>query len=151
MPLGYRLVHDLTYDGELVVDLTVGPQLARAVMAAGRRFQQPRGRLPGREPAAMVVAGRPSTDLDLTQLTAGAASRLRPGGSLAVVHPHNQTVLAETVAAGRAAGLTYLQHIVASTQPAGASNRPPIHSDVIILRRPDTPTDPTIDEEDHHV
>jgi hypothetical protein len=134
--LGYRLVQNLTYPRDLVVDLTIGPQLARAVISSHRRSQLPRGRLSGREPAALIVAGWPSMRPHLAELTERAVHRLRPGGCLAVVHRHGDpSIQPQIIAAGRAAGLAYLQHIVASTEPVGGAEPLPIHSDVILLTR----------------
>lgn len=134
--LAYRLVQNLTHPGDLVVDLTIGPQLARAVIASRRRSQLPRGRLAGSEPAALIVAGWPSMRLHLSELAERCFDRLRPGGCLAVVHRHGDpTLQPHIIAAGRAAGLSYLQHIVASTEPAGGADPLPLHSDVILLTR----------------
>ena len=150
-PLGYRLVQNLTYPGDLVVDLTIGPQLARAVIASHRRSQLPRGRLAGREPAALIVAGWPSMRLHLGEVAQRSIRRLRPGGCLAVVHRHHDpSIQPQIIAAGRAAGLAYLQHIVASTEPAGGTEPLPIHSDVILLIRSRHPRTETIDTFDDH-
>ena len=45
--MGVRLVHNLTHRSDLVIDLSVGPQLARAVVAAGRRSHLHTPRQPG--------------------------------------------------------------------------------------------------------
>jgi hypothetical protein len=154
--LGYRLVQNLTYPGDLVVDLTIGVQLARAVIASRRRSQLPRGQLSGSEPAALIVAGWPSMRLHLAELAERSFHRLRPGGCLAVVHRHGDpTIQPQIIAAGRAARLSYLQHIVASTEPVGAAEPLPIHSDVILLTRSrragaePIDTEDTFDTEDH--
>lgn len=147
--LGYRLVQNLTYPRDLVVDLTIGQQLARAIFASRRRRQIPKGRLAGSEPAALIVAGWPSMRPHLAELTERALHRLRPGGCLAVVHRHGDpSIQPQIIAAGRAAGLAYLQHIVASTVPVGGADPLPIHSDVILLTRSRRTRTDTIDTDD---
>lgn len=141
--LGVRLVHNLTHRGELIVDLTTGPQLARAIIAAGRRshLQSPRALGVGREPAALVVTGWPLTGQTPADFFGRCRTILRERGCAAVVLAHGDPALpADVVAAARAAGLGYLQHVVAATdrsrRHAGSGGRLDIHTDLLILSQP---------------
>ncbi|HEU5110673.1 MAG TPA: hypothetical protein VFT95_19200 [Micromonosporaceae bacterium] len=145
-PLAVRLVHNFTHPGELIVDATDGTQLARAIIAAGRRRLAPTD-APAYPigQAALLVAAWPVGD----PATADAVGRwippLRDGGSLAVVLPHTgPTAQADLVAAGHDAGLAYLQHIVAVTSTSargarrggrGGHTRLRVHSDILVLTR----------------
>jgi hypothetical protein len=137
--LGVRLVHNFSHPTELIVDLTDGPQLARAIIAAGRRshLHHPAAIRRRAEHAALVVTDwtQPNADEFLTW----CRSLLREHGCVAIILDHTGPVEpAEVIAAGRRAGLSYLQHVVAVTAtPAhrtGASLH--VHTDVIILIRP---------------
>ncbi|MEV5691757.1 hypothetical protein [Micromonospora globbae] len=78
--MGMRLVHNLTHPSDLVIDLAVGPQLARAVIAARRRshLHTPRRAGWGREAATLIVTGWPVADTSPAELTSNPASRRWP-------------------------------------------------------------------------
>ncbi|MFI9531153.1 hypothetical protein [Micromonospora rosaria] len=143
--MGVRLVHNLTHPCDLVVDLTVGPQLARAVIAARRRSHLHPARLFGwgPEPAALIVAGWPPDDTSPRGFFARCRTGLVPGGCVAVLLPHGDVTLpVDVVIAAKRAGLAYLQHIVAAGQAPrrGQRTQLDIHTDVLILTR--SATDP---------
>jgi hypothetical protein len=139
--MGVRLVHNLTHPTELIIDLSAGPQLARAIIAAGRRSHlqdsQPFGW--GWQAAALIVTGWPTAD----SATPGeffdrCRSSLEPGGCVAVLLPHGDVILpVDVVIAAKQAGLAYLQHIVAADRPPrrGQQTQLDIHTDVLILTR----------------
>jgi hypothetical protein len=136
-----RLVGNYTRPGGLVVDLTAAATLP-----------------PPGHPVALVITGSPQAPEALTAHLAGCAASLHPGGCVAVVLPSARTPdqLGHVVAAGRAGGLTYLQHIVVAHQltphVTSADGRPRtdprlaawgrphlrVHTDLIILRRPES-------------
>ncbi|OHV40838.1 MULTISPECIES: hypothetical protein [Pseudofrankia] len=84
-------------------------------------------------PAGLVIdhpTPTPTAPTTLLPRFVGLAAQLRPGGFLLTVHPPASgplDPLAATIAAARAAGLRYLQHIVALTTPisSGALTPPP--------------------------
>jgi hypothetical protein len=105
----------------------------------------------------LVITGWPDQPDAGPAHVAGCAGGLQPGGCVAVVLPTTRTPeqLGQVVAAGRAAGLTYLQHIVVAHQltpyaPTAhgrrrahpgvewGGSRPRVHTDVLILRAPVT-------------
>jgi hypothetical protein len=133
--MGVRLVHNLTHPGQLIIDLTEGPQLARAVIAAGRRshLQARRQMGWGKEPAALIVTGWPDTRVLGQEFFALCRAKLLPGGCVAVLLAHGNPVLpADVVAAAKAAGLHYLQHVVAATGATDGLSQLDIHTDVLI-------------------
>ncbi|WP_249412221.1 hypothetical protein [Micromonospora endophytica] len=144
--MGVRLVHNLTHPSDLIIDLAVGPQLARAVIAAHRRSHlHPHRHLGwGREPAALIVTGWPPGDTTATgEFFVRCRASLQPGGCVAVLLPHGEvTVPVDVVIAARRAGLAYLQHIVAADRPPrpGRRTQLDIHTDVLILTRSATAT-----------
>jgi hypothetical protein len=140
-PLADRLVHNFTHPGDLVIDATGGTQLARAIIAGGRRRLIYAGRHPDGHAdgpaggpshptspvyptytarpdggAALLVAAWPVGEPTTVDAFVRWASPLHDGGCLAVVLPHTDpTVHADLVTAARGAGLAYLQHVVAVT------------------------------------
>lgn len=132
---GVRLVHNLTHPGQLIIDLTDGPQLARAVIAARRRshLQSARQMGWGKEPAALIVTGWPETRVLGGEFFALCRAKLLPGGCVAVLLPHRNPVLpADVVSAAKSAGLHYLQHIVAATGATDGLSQMDIHTDVLV-------------------
>ncbi len=147
-PMGVRLVHNLTHPSDLIIDLTVGPQLARAIIAARRRshLQTPSTTGWGREAAALIVTGWPLTPDAGTpaEFFARCRAQLVPGGCVAVLLAHGDPVLpVDVVVAAKKAGLAYLQHIVAAdhTPARGHRTQLDIHTDVLILSQPTTEAD----------
>ncbi|MFI7609262.1 hypothetical protein ACIBTV_29695 [Micromonospora sp. NPDC049366] len=138
--MGVRLVHNLTHPGDLIVDLTHGPQLARAIIVARRRSHLP-VRLTGwgREAATLIVTGwPPESGRPLAEFLDLSRRALLPGGCVAVLLPHGDPVLpVDVVIAAKQAGLGYLQHIVAADRPPrrGDHTQLDIHSDVLIMTR----------------
>jgi len=135
--MGVRLVHNLTHPGELIIDLADGPQLARAVIAARRRshLQTARQTGWGREPARLIVTGWPLDDLVPVEFFGRCQDALLPGGCVAVLLRHDVIAPVEVIIAAKAAGLAYLQHIVAADRPPrrGQETLLDIHTDVLIL------------------
>jgi hypothetical protein len=155
LPLAQRLVANYTYRHDLVLDLTIGPQLARAAMSAHRRTHQLHpdqldASEGGREPAALAVAAWPA-DEQPPQWLSTCAAQLTPGGCLVLVLATGEvTIHPRLVTAARTAGLTYLQHIIAAHQLRSGGTRLTIdgrhlrvHSDIIVLARP-LLTDPEV-------
>jgi hypothetical protein len=139
--LGVRLVHNLTHPSELIIDLTEGPQLARAIIAARRRshLQSLRPMGWGREPATLIVTGwPPDPDSTPEEFFARCRATLRPGGCVAVLLPHGDpTMPADVVMAAKSARFSYLQHIVAATDALirDGNGQLDIHTDVLIVTR----------------
>ncbi|MDQ1247924.1 MAG: hypothetical protein QG597_2296 [Actinomycetota bacterium] len=138
-----RLIINYTRPGAQVIDLTTRPLPP-----------------PTHRPAAVINSEWPRRDtsptLDPGDRLAACAERLDLNGCLAVVVPARTTpaVLGPLVAAGHAAGLRYLQHIVIThhlprltgppvdthpgTGPLTPSPHPRVHSDLLIFRRTET-------------
>jgi hypothetical protein len=135
-PLATRLIAGYTRRGDTVVDATgptgptalTGPStgdpvLAGAATAAGRahRAIPRRGRSEHVEEGALVVCGWPLPRAGLVDpviALGGLRRRLRPGGALAVIVSATApgagpAEVGPLVRAAAAAGLCYLQHIVA--------------------------------------
>lgn len=144
--MGVRLVHNLTHPSDLIIDLAVGPQLARAVIAAHRRshLHAPRQVGWGREAATLIVTGWPGDDTaSPVEFFLRCRASLVPGGCVAVLLPHGDVILpVDVVIAAKRAGLAYLQHIVAADRPPrpGQRTQLDIHTDVVILTRSATET-----------
>ncbi|WP_229716398.1 hypothetical protein [Mangrovihabitans endophyticus] len=141
--MGVRLVHNLTHPSDLVVDLTAGPQLARAVIAARRRSHLPvRPSGPAWRDATLIVTGwPPDPPTTPAVLLDRCRAGLLPGGCVAVLLPHGEVILpVDVIVAARTAGLAYLQHIVAADRPPlpGRHLHLDIHTDVLILTRSTT-------------
>jgi hypothetical protein len=117
--------------------------LARAIIAGGRRSHlNHQGAVRNRtEPAALIATDWSSPNPNGIEFLAWCATLLRPLGCVAVVLDHaGPTEPSDVIAAGHAAGLAYLQHVVATTGLT-ADNRPVpgtqlrVHTDVIVLIR----------------
>ncbi|WP_231934677.1 hypothetical protein [Micromonospora viridifaciens] len=139
--MAVRLVHNLTHQSNLIIDLTAGPQLARAIIAARRRshLQTARSTGWGREAATLIVTGWPFDAGGPAGFFACGRAKLLPGGCVAVLLAHGDPVLpVDVVVAAKRAGLSYLQHIVAADQPPthGYRAQLDIHTDVLVLARP---------------
>jgi hypothetical protein len=142
-----RLVHNLTHPSDIVIDLTRGPQLARAVIAARRRSHPHPDRTDAwdRRSVKLIVTGWPvpvigwpmpdNTPVDSFR---HCYDSLIPGGCVAVLLPHDDphTPL-DVILTARLAGLGYLQHVVAADRAPrrGESVHLDIHTDVLILTR----------------
>ncbi|SDT12759.1 hypothetical protein [Actinoplanes derwentensis] len=134
--MGVRLVHNLTHPTDLITDLTAGPQLARAIIAARRRSHLQNTRTVGWDwhTATLIVTGWPSSDP--REFFARCRTSLLPGGCVAVLLPHGDVVLpVDVITAAKKAGLAYLQHIVAAGRPLRRGNQTQldIHTDVLIM------------------
>ena len=127
----------------LILDLTSGEQLARAVHAAERHHARhtPQDLSIGVRQAALIVAGWPLGDTDPVTFFADCAQRVMVGGCVAVVLGDVElTVNQVLIAAARAAGLTYLQHIVAAHDLTGqrgqigdGGTHLAVHGDVLVF------------------
>ena len=139
--MGVRLVHNLTHPSDLITDLTAGPQLARAIIAARRRSHLQDTRPIGWEwhTATLVVTGWPTDDpAEPGDFFDRCRTSLVPGGCVAVLLPHGDVILpSDVITAAKKAGLAYLQHIVAADRPPrrGQQTHLDIHTDVLILTR----------------
>lgn len=138
--MGVRLVHNLTHRSELIIDLTAGPQLARAIIAARRRSHLQDTRTVGWDwaHAALIVTGWPPDLVTPGDFFGRCRTSLQPGGCVAVLLPHaGVTEPGDVIAAAKKAGLSYLQHIVAADRPPvpGRHTALDIHTDVLIMTR----------------
>ena len=131
-----RLIVNYTAPDATIVDLTTlpptTPTSSRAGSHAGSRTLPHLGR-----PVDLIVSSwpvDPPTGAD--EYLAGCAAHLAGGGCLALVLAVSDTPdhLGDLVAAGRSAGLTYLQHVVVAHH-LGASTSPTDRSDVEVARR----------------
>ena len=137
--MGVRLVHNFTHPADLVIDLTEGPHLARAIIAARRRRHRPASGTAGwgREAATLIVTGWP-TDASPVEFFGRCRATLVSGGCVAVLLAHDDPLLpVDVVIAAKQARLAYLQHIVAADRPPrrGRPTQLDIHTDVLILTR----------------
>ncbi len=145
VPLAERLVANYTHPRTMVIDLTEGEQLARAVTTARRRHvrHRPADLACGRGRAALIVSGWPVGQATADGLLADCAARLVVGGCVAVViRTGDFTVNQILIAAARAAGMTYLQHIVAAHDLRGrrgqlgdGGTHLRVHTDLLIFHR----------------
>lgn len=142
--LARRLTVNYSPRGGTVVDLTTG-----------HRPRTP----PAAEAVALVITSWPHLAPGLAEHVAGCAARLAPGGCLAVVVANDDIpdLLGRIVVAARAAGLTYLQHVVAahhlppppsagprdglrgrrpSAGPGAGERQLRVHTDVLVFRQP---------------
>ncbi|MFI5893810.1 hypothetical protein ACIA5D_27285 [Actinoplanes sp. NPDC051513] len=139
--MGVRLVHNLTHPFDLITDLTAGPQLARAIIAARRRSHLQDTRPLGWDwhTTTLIVTGWPPNEPEETgDFFDRCRASVVPGGCVAVLLPHGDVVLpVDVIAAAKKAGLAYLQHIVAADRPPrrGEQTLLDIHTDVLILTR----------------
>jgi hypothetical protein len=139
--MGVRLVHNLTHPSDLITDLTAGPQLARAIIAAHRRSHLQDARPLGWDwhTAILIVTGwPPSQPRESGDFFDRCRASLVPGGCVAVLLPHGDVVLpVDVITAAKKAGLAYLQHIVAADRAPrrGSQTQLDIHTDVLILTR----------------
>jgi hypothetical protein len=140
--MGVRLVHNLTHPADLIIDLTRGPQLARAIIAARRRshLQDTRQYAWDWQEAPLIVTGWPADEVTTPgEFLGRCRTSLVPGGCVAVLLPHGDDVVlpVDVIVAAKKAGLAYLQHIVAADrQPLrGRQTHLDIHTDVLILTR----------------
>jgi hypothetical protein len=131
--LAARLLAAYTRPGDTIYDTTGDPVLRLATTSTGRYYHLDRSR--GKvQPVALVVTYWPvdDSDLDPVVVYGGLRRRLRPGGILAVIlatadgQPADAAGLVDVAAA---AGLSYLQHIVAVHATAtGDQLTPPDHA-----------------------
>ena len=135
--LAARLLAAYTRGGDTIYDTTGDPVLRQATTTTGRHHHTSGG---GRarakvQPVALAVTAWPTrdedSDLDPVVVYGGLRRRLRPGGILAVIlgtadgQPADAAGLVDVAAA---AGLSYLQHIVAAhATAAGDQLTPPDH------------------------
>ncbi|MFI1995305.1 hypothetical protein [Actinoplanes sp. NPDC020271] len=139
--MGVRLVHNLTHPSDLITDLTAGPQLARAIIAARRRSHLQDIRAVGWEwyEATLIVTGWPPHEpAEPGEFFDRCRASLVPGGCVAVLLPHGDVVLpVDVIVAAKKAGLAYLQHIVGTDRlpRPGQQTQLDIHTDVLVLTR----------------
>jgi hypothetical protein len=140
--LAERLVANFTRR-RLIIDLTVGDQIARAAHAARRRYAQHTAQDLGTDirRGELIVAGWPQQHAEPEPFLADCAGRVMVGGCVAIVlRAGALTVNQLLIGAARAAGLTYLQHIVAAHelsdrrgQLRADGTHLPVHSDVLVF------------------
>src|SRR3954453_17624291 len=94
--MGVRLVQNLTPPHRVLTDLTAGPQLARAIIAAHRRSHLQDTRTVGWDwpPATLTVPGGPARAPPAPgEFFDRCRASLVPGGCVAVLLPHGDVVL----------------------------------------------------------
>jgi hypothetical protein len=127
LPLAQRLIVVYTRGHRLILDLTIGEQLARSAHALQRRHAR-RTSVKGPRRAAMIVTGWPLPGADPHTVMAGCQLRLAAAGCLAVVlHGVDFGVNQALIAAARDAGLAYRHHIV------GVHADLSVHTDVLVF------------------
>jgi hypothetical protein len=141
--LAERLVVNFTHGRRLIIDLTVGDQIARAASTARRRYTQYTAQELGADirRGELLVAGWPQQRIEPEPFFADCAGRVMVGGCVAIVlRAGALTVNQVLIGAARAAGLTYLQHIVAAHeltdrrgQLRADGTHLPVHSDVLVF------------------
>jgi hypothetical protein len=159
--LAARLLAAYTRTGDTIYDTTGDPVLRQAATSTGRHYHLGRSR--GKvQPVALAVTDWPTGDdhdLDPVVVYGGLRRRLRPGGILAVIlgtDESNQPAdAAGLVDVAAAAGLSYLQHIVAvhatatgdqlappdhpaAARPPGGAAHIRVHRDLMIFTRAGT-------------
>jgi hypothetical protein len=135
--LAARLLAAYTHTGDTVYDTTGDPVLRQVATSTGRHHHTSGSGRSGAkvQPVALTVTGWPigdDRDLDPVVIYGGLRRRLRPGGILAVVlgtdDRHLPADTAGLVEVATAAGLSYLQHIVAvHAHATGDQLTPPDH------------------------
>ncbi len=143
--LAERLVVNFTHGRRLIIDLSIGDQMARATQAARRRYARHTAQDlgTGTDLAALIVAGWPQEHTEPIAFLADCAAQLMAGGCVAVVLGAGaMSVNQVLIGAARAAGLTYLQHIVAAHELSDRRGKLradgthlPVHGDVLIFAR----------------
>jgi hypothetical protein len=164
--LAARLLAAYTRPGEAVYDTTGDPLLRQVATATGRHYHADgTGRCRSQVQLVALAVTRwptdPDRDLDPVLVYGGLRRRLRPGGILAVIlavilatdQANQPADAAGLVDVATAAGLSYLQHIVAvhahatgdqftppdhataAPAPGGAAHLK-VHSDLMIFTRP---------------
>jgi hypothetical protein len=165
--LATRLLSAYTSTGEAIYDTTGDPVLRQVATSTGRHHHTSGSGRSRAEvtPVALAVTAWPvdHSDLDPVVVYGGLRRRLRPGGILAVVlgtdDRHLPADTAGLVEVATAAGLSYLQHIVAVraavagdhfTPPEAAAVPTPsgaahlkVHRDLMIFTRTGTATSST--------
>jgi hypothetical protein len=160
--LAARLLAAYTHTGEAVYDTTGDPILRQVATNTGRHYHAGgTGRSRSQVQLVALAVTRwptdPDRDLDPVLVYGGLRRRLRPGGILAVVlgDSNPPADAAGLVDVATAAGLSYLQHIVAvhavatgdqltppdhataAPAPGGAAHLK-VHRDLMIFSRPGT-------------
>jgi hypothetical protein len=144
LPMAQRLVAGFTHRHDLVLDLTTGPQLARAASSARRRHTAGSLDHPGEPAVLLVTPWPPDRSQRPVEFLSACAGRLQPGGCVALVIATGEvTIHQQLIAAGHAAGLTYLQHYIAAHQLRLTGARLTlhgqhlrVHTDVVVLALP---------------
>ncbi|MBT8227322.1 MAG: hypothetical protein HKP61_05310 [Dactylosporangium sp.] len=143
MALAERLIINFTHGRRLVIDLSVGDQIARAASTTRRRYTRHTAQDldAGTRRGELIVAGWPQPHTQPEAFLADCATRVMAGGCVAIVlRAGALTVNQLLIGAARAAGLTYLQHIVAAHELSDRRGQLrtdgthlPVHSDVLIF------------------
>jgi hypothetical protein len=144
LPMAQRLVAGFTHRHDLVHDLTTGPQLARAASSARRRHTAGSLDHPGEPAVLLVTPWPPDRSQRPVEFLSACAGRLQAGGCVALVIATGEvTIHQQLIAAGHAAGLTYLQHYIAAHQLRLTGARLTlhgqhlrVHTDIVVLALP---------------
>jgi hypothetical protein len=130
LPLAQRLLVAYTRGPRLILDLTIGEQLARCALALRRRHTR-RTSVKGPRRAALIVTSWPLDGADPATTMAGCQLRLRAGGCLTVLQRGvDFTVNQQLITAAADAGLTYRDHIV------GVHGDLSVHTDILVFVKP---------------
>jgi hypothetical protein len=130
--LATRLLAAYTRPGESIYDTTGDPVLRQAATTTDRHYHAHRRTRGTVTPVALAVTNWPveDSDLDPVVVYGGLRRRLRPGGILTVILATANGQLADAaglVDVTAAAGLSYLQHIVAVTAAVTGDQLTPPH------------------------
>jgi hypothetical protein len=130
LPLAQRLIVAYTRGSRLILDLTVGEQLARSALALRRRHCRRTG-VKGPRRAALIVTGWPLDGVDPATVMAGCQVRLMAGGCLAIIQRGvDFTVNQALIGAAVDAGFVYRDHVV------GVHADLSVHTDVLVFVKP---------------
>jgi hypothetical protein len=128
--LAQRLIVAYTRGRRLILDLTIGEQLARSAHALHRRHARHTS-VKGPRRAALIVTAWPLHDADPDTVMAGCHLRLMTGGYLAVAQRGvDFTVNQALITAAGEAGLVYRDHIV------GVHHDLTVHTDLVVFAKP---------------
>ena len=132
--LAARLLAAYTRGGDTIYDTTGDPVLRQSATSTGRHYQAGGRSRSKVQPVALAVTAWPigdDRDLDPVVVYGGLRRRLRPGGVLAVILATDETNqpadAAGLVDVAAAAGLSYLQYIVAVRATAAGDQLTPPH------------------------
>ncbi|BEL05713.1 hypothetical protein Q0Z83_039040 [Actinoplanes sichuanensis] len=130
LPVAQRLIVGYTRGHRLILDLTIGEQLARCAQALHRTHAR-HSTVKGPRRAALIVIAWPLADTRPGPVMAGCHARLASGSCLAVIQDGVDYGVNRTlIGAAHDAGLVYREHIV------GVHTDLSVHTDILVFAKP---------------